>query len=141
MTSNPQIGRILHRFHITDEGQLGMSVKTVAIPGGCYTAIISIQPGSLGDLYGICRGDIICKPFTNGAAYIDVYSWFMEVVKHRPVTFEVWRDKSSRPTTNYQDSSPLLTQSENPFVWNICRSKISNVHDGMHSVVTKSSKS
>lgn len=137
MNSNPQIGRSLHRFNITEEGQLGMSVKSVAIPGGCYTAIISIQPGSLGDLYGICRGDIICKPFTNGAAYIDVYSWFMEVVRQRPVMFEVWRDRSARPTTNCQDTCHHLTKTDNPFVWNLCRTKISNVNDSMHSVVTK----
>eukprot|EP00804_Cyclotella_cryptica_P015154 CCRYP_000711-RA/>CCRYP_000711-RA protein AED:0.01 eAED:0.01 QI:286/1/1/1/0/0/2/1294/746 len=129
--SHPQIGRILHRFHITDEGHLGMSVKAVNCPGGHCTIIVSIQPGSLGDIHGICRGDIICKPFTNGAAYINVYSWFMGVVKQRPLTFEVWRDRSSFPTTNCQANN-LLKKSANPFLWHFGRTTINNVNDGMH---------
>ena len=63
--------------------------------------------------------DIICKPFTNGVDYgRDVYGWFIECVKRRPLIFDVWRDRTTNPlTTNPETAVPSLKQTQNPFIW------------------------
>lgn len=115
----PPANKILHRFHITQIGPLGMTVKQIATGDQLCTFIATVQPNKLASLYGLCAGDIICKPGENGKLG-DVYFWFMEGLKNRPFMFDVWRSPSSRPYTNPESINvPTMKSTNNPFVWTL----------------------
>lgn len=115
----PSMNKALHRFHISHEGSLGMTVRQLPIPAarGNYTFIVSVVPEKLASLYGLCAGDIICKPNSQGLFQDNVYSWFMDSLKNRrPFTFDVWRSPTVCSTTN-PDRVIGLKKTDNPFVW------------------------
>ena len=80
------------------------------------TFISCVDPGSLAERHGICKGDVMCKPFTNGSVISDMYDWFYlkATSADRPFTFEVFRKKSVTPTPCHYSFG-----NENPFLYRI----------------------
>ena len=114
------IGRVLHRFHITQQGLLGMTLKTVSLNGLHCTVIDSVKDDKLANLYGICVGDIICKPFTNGTSIGGIYTWFMDGVTRRPFVFDVLRSPTLwPPKISLSTTDPPVKSTGNPFNWTI----------------------
>ena len=107
--------QVLHRIYITEQGQLGMTV----MPSEGATKIVSVLEDRLAELHGLCEGDVLCKPFTQGKEILNTYKWFMEVVKHRPLIFDVWRSSSKRPLTRPVGILEKKKNFQNPFVWQI----------------------
>ena len=122
------IGRALHRFHITQQGLLGMTLKKMTLNGLHCSVIDSVKEDKLAHLYGLCVGDIICKPFTQGASIGGIHSWFMGGVTQRPFVFDVLRNPSiCPPNTALSTITPPLKSTENPFNWTF----------GNHSEITR----
>jgi hypothetical protein len=108
---------ILHRIHITYQGQLGMTIKQMRTGNRYYTIIVSVQPDKLANMHGLCANDIICKPDSQGSGFLDTYNWFMDSMKTRPLIFDLWRSPLTRPSINPESAIPTLNRTTNPFVW------------------------
>ena len=77
----------LHRFVIAQAGSLGMSVSP-RYPG--LTIVSTIQPNSLGDLYGFCEDDIICNSYESFCISADSGErpWIVNVLRAVSTTIE-----------------------------------------------------
>ena len=94
----------LHRFVINEAGFLGIGLRRDDCTA--TTVITSIQPNSLGDMYGLRENDVICEPFES------VWARSSE----RPWILQVWRSVS---TNESEKRRPVLASStvENPFIF------------------------
>lgn len=97
----------LHRFIITESGRLGITLKE---KDGEKSIVSTVEPNSLGDIYGIRKNDIICKPLQS----------FTESTgsSNRPLTLEVWRVVSNTAAEGSRSLPNLEGYSiENPFIF------------------------
>ncbi len=101
----------VHRFVVHEQGKLGVKILKV----GDTCMISYIYPGTLAEKYGICKNDIVCKPFTNGSEIEGLYDWFLNMAKSntRPFVIEVCRKKNVAPPPCYSFGD------ENPFLYRI----------------------
>eukprot|EP00985_Skeletonema_marinoi_P029725 scaffold28872_cov70-Skeletonema_marinoi.AAC.1 len=101
----------VHRFVVHERGRLGVKIKRT----GDTTIISCVDPGSLAEKHGLCKNDVLCKPFTNGSEISGVYDWFLNMATSntRPFIFEVHRKKSVVPPPCYSFGD------ENPFLYRI----------------------
>ena len=109
--SKPADGSTVHRFVVNGQGRLGVTIKKV----GDTTMISSVAPGSLAEKHGIYKGDILCKPGTNGSEIEGMYDWFLNTARSNiPLfIFEAVRKKSVSPPPRYSFGN------ENPFLYRI----------------------
>ena len=96
--------QFLHRFVINEAGFLGIGLRRDDCTA--TTVITSVQPNSLGDLYGLRENDVICEPFES------VWARSSE----RPWILQVWRSVS---TNESEKRRPVLAgcSVENPFIF------------------------
>eukprot|EP00984_Skeletonema_dohrnii_P010426 scaffold4055_cov129-Skeletonema_dohrnii-CCMP3373.AAC.2 len=101
----------VHRFVVHERGTLGVKIKRM----GDTTTLSCVNPGSVAEKHGLCKNDILCKPFTNGSEISGVYDWFLNMATSntRPFIFEVHRKKSVVPPPCYSFGD------ENPFLYRI----------------------
>jgi hypothetical protein len=114
--SCPHPASTIHRFVIHEHGKLGVQIRCTG-----DTAIISqVDPGSLAEKHGLCKNDLLCKPFTNGDVF-GTYEWFLEGAKSsdRPFVIEVWRRKTVAPVLTCSRTSLHLFGDENPFLYRL----------------------
>jgi len=101
----------VHRFVVHERGRLGVRIKRM----GDTTTVSCVDPGSVAEKHGLCKNDILCKPFTNGSEISGTYDWFLNMATSntRPFIFEVHRKKSVVPPPCYSFGD------ENPFLYRI----------------------
>jgi len=101
----------VHRFVVHERGTLGVKIKRM----GDTTTLSCVNPGSVAEKHGLCKSDVLCKPFTNGSEISGVYDWFLNMATSntRPFIFEVHRKKTVVPPPCYSFGD------ENPFLYRI----------------------
>ena len=98
--------QFLHRFVINEAGFLGIGLRRDDYTA--TTVVTSIQPNSLGDMYGLRENDVICEPFESVCASARS--------SERPWILQVWRSVS---TNESEKRRPVLAgcSVENPFIF------------------------
>jgi hypothetical protein len=102
----------LHQFTITKSGPLGILLE---IDNTKMVRIKSITANSSGDIYGLQKNDIFCKPMENGKLKRDI-----PILSKQPLNIEVWQalpTSTRHLITSIRMPNSTSGKSENPLMF------------------------